>query len=174
MKVIIIGAGIGGTSAGIALRRLGHDVVIYDRMRENKPVGAALSLWSNGVKVLNWLGLRDEVAALANISTDYYLRLEQGRGTRPSDQVLHALAKALGLDDESRLYLFRLAAGEFPDPAIAPDEAAARIGRILGQWTQTPAYVSDSNRDIVASNPIAPLTRLSIFVMSAWVSAFLP
>ncbi|MGN6217925.1 MAG: FAD-dependent urate hydroxylase HpxO [Microbacterium sp.] len=64
MKVIIIGAGIGGTSAGIALRKLGHEVVIYDRMRENKPVGAALSLWSNGVKVLNWLGLRDEVAAL--------------------------------------------------------------------------------------------------------------
>jgi FAD-dependent urate hydroxylase len=64
LKVIIIGAGIGGTSAGIALRKLGHEVVIYDRMRENKPVGAALSLWSNGVKVLNWLGLRDEVAAL--------------------------------------------------------------------------------------------------------------
>ncbi|WP_298011885.1 NAD(P)-binding protein, partial [uncultured Microbacterium sp.] len=56
MKVIIVGAGIGGTSAGIALQRLGHDVVIYDQMRENKPVGAALSLWSNGVKVLNWLG----------------------------------------------------------------------------------------------------------------------
>lgn len=64
MKVIIIGAGIGGTSAGIALKRLGHDVVIYDRMRENKPVGAALSLWSNGVKVLNWLGLGAEVASL--------------------------------------------------------------------------------------------------------------
>ncbi|MEV4686787.1 FAD-dependent urate hydroxylase HpxO [Microbacterium sp. LWH3-1.2] len=61
---MIIGAGIGGTSAGIALRRLGHEVVIYDRMRENKPVGAALSLWSNGVKVLNWLGLGREVAAL--------------------------------------------------------------------------------------------------------------
>ncbi|MFV0373200.1 FAD-dependent urate hydroxylase HpxO [Microbacterium sp.] len=64
MKVIVIGAGIGGTSAAIALQRLGHDVVVYDRMRENKPVGAALSLWSNGVKVLNWLGLADEVAAL--------------------------------------------------------------------------------------------------------------
>jgi FAD-dependent urate hydroxylase len=37
MKVIIIGAGIGGTSAGIALQPLGHDVVIYDQMRENKP-----------------------------------------------------------------------------------------------------------------------------------------
>lgn len=74
MKVIIIGAGIGGTSAGIALRRLGHDVVIYDQMRENKPVGAALSLWSNGVKVLNWLGLGDEVAALGGRMDDmgYY------------------------------------------------------------------------------------------------------
>lgn len=60
----MVGAGIGGTSAGIALQRLGHEVVIYDRMRENRPVGAALSLWSNGVKVLNWLGLSEEVAAL--------------------------------------------------------------------------------------------------------------
>ncbi|MGO2111905.1 MAG: FAD-dependent urate hydroxylase HpxO [Pseudoclavibacter sp.] len=64
MKVIVIGAGIGGTSAAIALQRLGHEVVVYDRMRENRPVGAALSLWGNGVKVLNWLGLTDEVAAL--------------------------------------------------------------------------------------------------------------
>jgi FAD-dependent urate hydroxylase len=64
VRVIIIGAGIGGTSAGIALQRLGHDVRIYDQIRENRPVGAALSLWPNGVKVLNWLGLRDEVAAL--------------------------------------------------------------------------------------------------------------
>ena len=64
VRVIIIGAGIGGTSAGIALQRLGHDVRIYDQIRENRPVGAALSLWPNGVKVLNWLGLRDEVAVL--------------------------------------------------------------------------------------------------------------
>lgn len=74
MKVIIIGAGVGGTSAGIALRRLGHDVTIYDKMRENRPVGAALSLWSNGVKVLNWLGLADRVAALGgDMATMAYL-----------------------------------------------------------------------------------------------------
>lgn len=70
MKIIVIGAGIGGTSAGIALKRLGHEVVIYDQMRENKPVGAALSLWSNGVKVLNWLGLGAEVAALGGDMAD--------------------------------------------------------------------------------------------------------
>lgn len=74
MKVLVIGAGIGGTSAAIALQRLGHEVVVYDQMRENKPVGAALSLWSNGVKVLNWLGLGDEVAALGGRMDDmaYY------------------------------------------------------------------------------------------------------
>lgn len=74
MKVIVIGAGVGGTSAALALQKLGHDVVIYDRMRENRPVGAALSLWSNGVKVLNWLGLGPQVAALGGQMDDmaYY------------------------------------------------------------------------------------------------------
>jgi FAD-dependent urate hydroxylase len=70
MKIVVIGAGIGGASVGIALKRLGHEVVIHDQMRENKPVGAALSLWSNGVKVLNWLGLADEVAALGGRMDD--------------------------------------------------------------------------------------------------------
>jgi FAD-dependent urate hydroxylase len=70
MKIIVVGAGIGGASVGIALKRLGHEVVIYDQMRENKPVGAALSLWSNGMKVLNWLGLATEVAALGGRMED--------------------------------------------------------------------------------------------------------
>lgn len=74
MRVIVIGAGVGGTSAALALQKLGHDVVVYDRMRENRPVGAALSLWSNGVKVLNWLGLGPQVAALGGRMDDmaYY------------------------------------------------------------------------------------------------------
>lgn len=70
MKVIIIGAGIGGASAGIALRNLGHDVEIYEQVTVNRPVGAALSLWSNGVKVLNWLGVGDRVAALGGLMDD--------------------------------------------------------------------------------------------------------
>lgn len=70
MKVIVVGAGIGGASAAIALVRLGHEVVVYDQMRENKPVGAALSLWANGIKVLNWLGLADDVAALGGRMDD--------------------------------------------------------------------------------------------------------
>lgn len=64
MKAIIIGAGIGGLTAGIALRRIGWDVEVYDRITENRPVGAALSLWSNGIKGLNYLGLGPQVAEL--------------------------------------------------------------------------------------------------------------
>ncbi|GAA3600659.1 FAD-dependent urate hydroxylase HpxO [Kineosporia mesophila] len=64
MRIIIIGAGIGGASAGIALQRLGHEVEIYEQVTENKPVGAAISVWSNGVKALNHLGLGAQTAAL--------------------------------------------------------------------------------------------------------------
>lgn len=64
MRIIVIGAGIGGTTAALAMARLGHEVVVFDQVRENKPVGAALSLWPNGVQVLNWLGLGEDVANL--------------------------------------------------------------------------------------------------------------
>jgi len=57
LKVIVVGAGIGGLSSAIALRRAGYEVEIYDRVRELRPAGAAISIWSNGVKVLNALGL---------------------------------------------------------------------------------------------------------------------
>lgn len=70
MRVVVVGAGIGGTSAALALQRQGHEVVVYERVRENRPVGAALSLWSNGVKVLNWLGLGEQVAALGGRMDD--------------------------------------------------------------------------------------------------------
>ncbi|WP_448560465.1 FAD-dependent urate hydroxylase HpxO [Trichothermofontia sp.] len=64
LKVVIIGAGIGGLTTGIALRQLGYQVEIYDKASELRPAGAAISLWSNGVKVLNRLGLGDAIARM--------------------------------------------------------------------------------------------------------------
>ncbi len=64
LKVIIIGAGIGGLTAGIALSQAGYEVEIYDRVSSLRPVGAGISLWSNGVKILNRLGLGAEIAAI--------------------------------------------------------------------------------------------------------------
>ncbi|HEY9640611.1 MAG TPA: FAD-dependent urate hydroxylase HpxO [Coleofasciculaceae cyanobacterium] len=64
LKVVIIGAGMGGLATGIALRQAGYEVEIYDRVSELRPAGAAISLWSNGVKVLNRLGLGKEIASI--------------------------------------------------------------------------------------------------------------
>ncbi|MCH7315913.1 FAD-dependent urate hydroxylase HpxO [Acinetobacter sp. ANC 3882] len=64
MNIAIIGAGMGGLTAGIALKKFGHQVTIYEQAAEILPVGAAISLWSNGVKCLNYLGLTDQIQAL--------------------------------------------------------------------------------------------------------------
>jgi FAD-dependent urate hydroxylase len=64
LKVIVIGAGIGGLTTAIALQQAGYTVEIYERTRELRPAGAGISLWSNGVKVLNWLGLGKQLAAI--------------------------------------------------------------------------------------------------------------
>ena len=64
LKVVIIGAGMGGLATGIALRRVGYQVEIYDRVSELRPAGAGISLWSNGVKVLNRMGLGKAIAQI--------------------------------------------------------------------------------------------------------------
>ena len=79
MKAIIIGAGMGGMSAAIALRQIGIDTEVYERVTENKPVGAAISVWSNGVKCLNHLGLEEQTARLGGIvDTMSYLDAHTG------------------------------------------------------------------------------------------------
>lgn len=57
MKAIVIGAGMGGMSAAVALKQAGIECQIFEAIKENKPVGAALSVWSNGVKCMNYLGM---------------------------------------------------------------------------------------------------------------------
>jgi FAD-dependent urate hydroxylase len=64
LKIVVIGAGIGGLTVGIALKQAGFEVEIYDRIKEMRPVGAGISLWSNGVKVLNYLGLGAQIAQI--------------------------------------------------------------------------------------------------------------
>ena len=64
LKATIIGAGMGGLTAGIAMRQAGYQVEVYDRVSELRPAGAGISLWSNGVKVLNRLGLGPDMAEI--------------------------------------------------------------------------------------------------------------
>ncbi|MGO4299066.1 helix-turn-helix transcriptional regulator [Leifsonia sp. RAF41] len=102
---------------------------------------------------------RDEVATLAGISTDYYLRLEQGRDTQPSDQVLASLARALQLDPDGLEHMRRMARLRQHSPHDAPpaDQYAVHqsLSQMLDQWSQNPAFVVTPTQDIVLANSLA-------------------
>jgi transcriptional regulator with XRE-family HTH domain len=98
---------------------------------------------------------RQEVAQLAGMSVDYYIRLEQGRGPHPSRQVLSALARALMLTADERDYLFRVAE-ESPPPVAGPSrEITPGIRHLLDTMPDTPAYVVDAAYNVLAWNRLA-------------------
>ncbi|WP_459545141.1 helix-turn-helix transcriptional regulator [Nocardia sp. X0981] len=101
---------------------------------------------------------REELAMLAGLSTDYYQRMEQGRGVRPSDDVLDALATALCLDDEERRHVFGLArAARRPMPIRmnrAPEQVPDSTHRLL-RVMNTPAVVLGRHLDLLDWNPMA-------------------
>ena len=61
MRAIVVGAGIGGLSAGIGLQRAGLDVTVFERMRELREVGSGLTLWTNAMRALGKLGVADPI-----------------------------------------------------------------------------------------------------------------
>ncbi|MEU6354541.1 helix-turn-helix transcriptional regulator [Streptomyces sp. NPDC047072] len=102
---------------------------------------------------------REEVAQLAGISPEYYLRLEQGRNLNPSDQILAALAGALQLDEDAVAYLHRLA---HPAPPARRRRGRARAHQgdlqpLLDSWPHTPAYAQGPGGRVVAANRLAVL-----------------
>ncbi|MCD5354286.1 helix-turn-helix domain-containing protein [Kineosporia mesophila] len=98
---------------------------------------------------------REEVALLAGISADYYLRLERGRDRNPSPQVLQALARVLGLDDVEEQYLLGLTASR-PKPRRrpAPERVPQRLHALLAT-IGVPAFVEGRAFDVLASNELA-------------------
>ncbi|MEV4095819.1 helix-turn-helix transcriptional regulator [Streptosporangium saharense] len=100
---------------------------------------------------------REEVAHLSGVSVDYYVRLEQGRATQPSEQVLDALARVLGLDETERGHLYRLARqrrrrAKSPSGRLRPE-----LLRVLDLVTDAPALIMDHRLDVVAGNRLAGL-----------------
>jgi transcriptional regulator with XRE-family HTH domain len=95
---------------------------------------------------------REEVAMLAGMSVDYVVRLEQGRSSQPSTQLLGALARALRLSDDERDHLFHLA-GHRPPPADGvARQARAGLMRMLDLLGDTPAMVLSDLGEVLAQN----------------------
>ncbi|MEV6578747.1 helix-turn-helix transcriptional regulator [Streptomyces sp. NPDC051582] len=101
---------------------------------------------------------REEVALLAGVSSDYYMRLEQGRETSPSPQVIDALAAALRLDEETHEHLRRLPRAPHPRPgapSAGQDRVSPQLRRLLDSWPDTPAFVLGPALDVLAHNALA-------------------
>ncbi|MEI7032838.1 helix-turn-helix transcriptional regulator [Streptomyces pratensis] len=98
---------------------------------------------------------REEVAMLARISVDYYLRLEQGRERHPSPQVLDALSDALLLDDDGRLHLYRVGGLlPLPRPEGAVERADPQLLALTELWDRTPALLLGRAYDVLAANTL--------------------
>ena len=98
---------------------------------------------------------REEVAMLAGISADYYLRLEQGRDRNPSVQVLESIARVLHLDHDTAAYLLSLAATKPRARRRSRKEAVpTSIAKLLSTLPM-PAFVEGRYLDVLAANPLA-------------------
>jgi len=126
------------------------------------PAGAGLHVM--GVRRTPGLR-REEVATLAGISADYYVRLEQGRDRNPSPQVLQTLARVFGLDAAATQYLLSLSAAQASRPTSARqrrrDIVPAGIRQLLGAL-ELPAFVESRMFDVLAANRLATALAPSI------------
>jgi transcriptional regulator with XRE-family HTH domain len=97
---------------------------------------------------------REEVAALSHMSTDFYARLEQRRGSRPSEQTVGAIARALRLTQDERDHLFQLAGHTAPPRGFRTDHVSPALMRVLDRL-DTPAQVVSDLGNVLVQNPLA-------------------
>ncbi|MGW6795292.1 helix-turn-helix domain-containing protein [Streptomyces chartreusis] len=101
---------------------------------------------------------REEVAALAGVSTEWYTRLEKGHISGVSEDVLDAVARALRMGEEERTYLFDLARAAQPSSRTPRRRKAVsvppRVQWLLDSMTLSAAYVANGRRDMVAHNAL--------------------
>ncbi|MCF3118816.1 helix-turn-helix domain-containing protein [Streptomyces arenae] len=100
---------------------------------------------------------REEVAHLSGVSVDYYVRLEQGRATQPSEQVIDALARVLGLDATERDHLCRLARQRRRPEKTPGGRVRPELLRVLDLVTDAPALLMNHRLDVLAGNRLAGL-----------------
>jgi transcriptional regulator with XRE-family HTH domain len=127
----------------------------YLRARRELVTPESLGLPQMGMRRVRGLR-REEVAMLAGISADYYLRLEQGRDRNPSRQVLESIARVLQLDDDGTAYLLSLGTGRPRSSRRRPRKETVPAGiRLLLDTLGLPAFVESRYFDVLAANALA-------------------
>lgn len=98
---------------------------------------------------------REEVAALCDMSVDYYSRLEQRRGPQPSEQMLAAIARGMRLTLDERDYLFRIVGHSAPARTLRGDHVSPGLMRVIDRLADTPAQVMTELGETLAQTPAA-------------------
>jgi transcriptional regulator with XRE-family HTH domain len=117
---------------------------------------------------------REELAALAGVSVEYIVRLEQGRAQHPSPQLLGALARALRLSDDERDHLYRVGGAAVPLGGDVPRHIPAGVQRMMDRLGDTPIGVLSASWDLLQWNPLwsaltgDPSTRRGLDRNIAW------
>jgi transcriptional regulator with XRE-family HTH domain len=131
---------------------------LISRRERISPAQAGLPAYGGGNRRVKGLR-REEVALLAGVSIDYYVRMERGNLTGASEAVLDGIASALQLDEAERAHLFDLARAAQPAP---PRQRRRRtsgvtdgIQQILDAITDAPAWVRNARHDMLAANRLA-------------------
>jgi transcriptional regulator with XRE-family HTH domain len=110
---------------------------------------------------------REEVALLAGVSVDYYAQLERGELAGVSDDVLEAVACALGLDEAETSHLYNLARAAQPRPVRrrrpAPEKVRPSLQWYLDSLTATPVWIRDERMDLVATNALGRALHAPLF-----------
>lgn len=109
---------------------------------------------------------REEVALLAGMSVDYYVRLERGNLSGASDAVLESLAHALQLNEAERAHLYDLARAATPSgrrPTVTASRVRPTIVRMLDSMHGVPAYVRNGRFDILAANALGRVLYAPVF-----------
>ncbi|MDQ0620538.1 helix-turn-helix transcriptional regulator [Arthrobacter globiformis] len=109
---------------------------------------------------------REEVAMLAGMSIDYYIRLERGNLSGASDSVIEALARALKLDDAETAHLFDLARAATASPRVrrkrSPQTVRPSVQRVIDAITIAPAWVRNDRGDVLAANDLGRALYLDL------------
>jgi transcriptional regulator with XRE-family HTH domain len=148
---------------------LAHTVVVMDnraqvreflvsRRERISPAQAGLPAYGGGNRRVKGLR-REEVALLAGVSIDYYVRMERGNLAGASDAVLDGIAGALQLDEAERAHLFDLARAAQPTPArrrrAKTSGVTDGIQQVLDAVTDAPAWIRNARHDMLAANRMA-------------------
>jgi transcriptional regulator with XRE-family HTH domain len=129
----------------------GRELGGFLRSRRARVVPESVGLAGGGRRRVRGLR-REELAQLAGISVDYYIRLEQGRATQPSEEVLRALARVLGLDATEREHLRTLARARRGGPPSG--QVSPLLRRMLDEMPGLPAFVTCHRLDVLAWNAL--------------------